>query len=134
MKVANAIQFTSELQQKLDGVYVHVDMDVHDPNLAPVNSYQPSDGLSPEEVVMSAVDVLEAKVKELREDEEGNRDQIETLAKEISEKQGPIAALKAEYEGRYKSSCSIVCTSFFGYTVLGDYYDTTMATWTTGFN
>ena len=35
---------------KLDGVYVHVDMDVHDPNLAPVNSYQPSDGLSPEEV------------------------------------------------------------------------------------
>ena len=35
---------------KLDGVYVHVDMDVHNPTLAPVNSYQPSEGLSPEEV------------------------------------------------------------------------------------
>lgn len=35
---------------KLEGVYVHVDMDVHDPNLAPVNSFQPPDGLSPEQV------------------------------------------------------------------------------------
>jgi len=35
---------------KVDGVYVHIDMDVHDPDLAPVNSLQPKGGLSPQEV------------------------------------------------------------------------------------
>ena len=47
---------------KLDGVYVHVDMDVHDPNLAPVNSYQPPGGLSPEEV-QQCVQTIAAKFR-----------------------------------------------------------------------
>lgn len=34
----------------ISDVYVHVDMDVHDPSLAPTNSYQPIGGPSPEEV------------------------------------------------------------------------------------
>ncbi len=33
-----------------EDVYVHVDMDVHHPDLVPVNSYQPPEGLTPEEV------------------------------------------------------------------------------------
>ena len=35
---------------QVEDVYVHIDMDVHDPTLAPVNSYQPPGGPSPEEV------------------------------------------------------------------------------------
>lgn len=35
---------------RVDGVYLHIDMDVHDPNLAPVNSLQPDGGLSPQDV------------------------------------------------------------------------------------
>lgn len=34
----------------VDGVYLHIDMDVHDPDLVSVNSLQPSGGLSPGEV------------------------------------------------------------------------------------
>lgn len=35
---------------QVDKVYLHIDMDVHDPSLAPANSYQPPGGPSPEEV------------------------------------------------------------------------------------
>lgn len=34
----------------VDGVYLHIDMDVHDPASAPANSLQPDGGLSPDEV------------------------------------------------------------------------------------
>lgn len=36
---------------KVDGVYLHIDMDVHDPELAPANSLQPDNGLSLREVL-----------------------------------------------------------------------------------
>ncbi len=36
---------------KVDGVYLHIDMDVHDPGLVPANSLQPAGGLSPREVL-----------------------------------------------------------------------------------
>lgn len=38
------------LSNKVDQVYVHVDMDVHDANLAPANHYKPEGGLTPKEV------------------------------------------------------------------------------------
>jgi arginase len=37
-------------RSECDGVYLHVDMDVHDPSLAPVNAYQAPGGLTPQEV------------------------------------------------------------------------------------
>ena len=38
------------LSRKVGQVYLHVDMDVHDANLAPANLYKPDDGLTPMEV------------------------------------------------------------------------------------
>ncbi len=38
------------LSKNVDQVYVHVDMDVHDANLAPANHYKPEGGLTPKEV------------------------------------------------------------------------------------
>ena len=38
------------LSRKVDQVYLHVDMDVHDANLAPANLYKPEGGLTPMEV------------------------------------------------------------------------------------
>lgn len=39
-----------DLSRKVSHVYIHVDMDVHDPNQAPANLYQPEGGLNPTEV------------------------------------------------------------------------------------
>ncbi|MCH8980557.1 arginase family protein [candidate division KSB1 bacterium] len=38
------------LSGSVEGVYLHIDMDVLNPDFAPVNSYQPSEGLSPEQM------------------------------------------------------------------------------------
>ncbi len=38
------------LSRKVGHVYLHVDMDVHDANLAPANLYKPGGGLTPMEV------------------------------------------------------------------------------------
>jgi len=38
------------LTKKVDYVYIHVDMDVHDADLAPANHYKPKGGLTPKEV------------------------------------------------------------------------------------
>ena len=38
------------LSRKVDQVYLHIDMDVHDANLAPANLYKPEGGLTPMEV------------------------------------------------------------------------------------
>ena len=38
------------LSRKVGQVYLHIDMDVHDANLAPVNLYKPEGGLTPMEV------------------------------------------------------------------------------------
>jgi arginase len=38
------------LSKNVDQVYVHVDLDVHDANLAPANHYKPEGGLTPKEV------------------------------------------------------------------------------------
>ncbi len=38
------------LSTKVDRVYLHIDMDVHDADLAPVNLYKPEGGLTPMEV------------------------------------------------------------------------------------
>lgn len=37
-------------RDEVEGVYLHIDMDIHDPALAPVNPYQAAGGLTPDEV------------------------------------------------------------------------------------
>ncbi len=39
-----------EWSGSVEGVYFHVDMDVHEPDFAPVNSDQPSGGFTPDEM------------------------------------------------------------------------------------
>ncbi|MCH7677275.1 arginase family protein [candidate division KSB1 bacterium] len=39
-----------KLSGSVEGVYLHIDMDVLNPDFAPVNSYQPPEGLSPEQM------------------------------------------------------------------------------------
>ena len=43
-------QHLHNLSRKIDQVYIHVDMDVHDASLAPTNHLQPEGGLTPMEV------------------------------------------------------------------------------------
>ena len=38
------------LATKVDVVHIHIDLDVHDPSIAPANQYAAPDGLSAEEV------------------------------------------------------------------------------------
>ena len=37
-----------ELSKDAEGIYLHIDLDVLDPDFAPVNPYQPAGGLAPE--------------------------------------------------------------------------------------
>ncbi len=39
-----------KLSGSVEGVYLHIDLDVLNPDFAPVNSYQPSEGLSPDQM------------------------------------------------------------------------------------
>lgn len=38
------------LAKRTDGVFIHLDLDVHDPTIAPANQYKPPGGLTPDQV------------------------------------------------------------------------------------
>lgn len=52
-------QAIADLETKVDAVYVHIDLDVHDPMFAPANEFSPPNGLKPEHVKAAIAYVAE---------------------------------------------------------------------------